>query len=142
MTSKHPEAGVTALIEPGQAPAKKATFRRSIGIRVDSAEAGVAQLSLELKPSHLQSRGAVHGGVYATLIDSAIANAIHSVRTDGRIGVTTDLSVNFLKGVQGGSLRAVAQIEHTGGTMMVGSCTVFSETGERVALGKATFFFR
>jgi uncharacterized protein (TIGR00369 family) len=118
------------------------TFRRHIGIRVESVEAGAATLSLKVDPFHLQSLGSVHGGVVATLIDSAIANAVYSMRTDGRTGVTVDLNVNFLKAISEGSLRAVARVEHSGNSIMIGSCEVLNDANERVALGKATFFFK
>jgi uncharacterized protein (TIGR00369 family) len=120
----------------------RSTFRRRIGIQVVSAEAGVAELTLVVDPYHMQSLGSVHGGVLATLIDSAIANAVYSARSDGRRGVTVDLNVNFLKAVSQGSLRAIARVELNGNSIMLGTCEVLNDAGERVALGKATFFFK
>ena len=116
------------------------TFRRSIGIRVDSADAGIARLSMDVDSFHLQSLGSVHGGVYATLIDSAIAHAVRTGRDDGQAGMTTELTVSFLKRVTKGSLRAVAKVEHLGRRIMIGSCDVFDDDNVRVALGKATFY--
>lgn len=120
----------------------RSTFRRHIGIRVVSVAAGRAELALTIDPFHMQSLGAVHGGVLATLIDSAIANAVYSARTDGRKGVTVDLNVTFIKPASKGLLRALAQVESQGRSIMVGSCEVLDDEGERVALGKATFFFK
>lgn len=120
----------------------RSTFRRHIGIRVISVAAGRSELALTIGPFHMQSLGAVHGGVLATLIDSAIANAVYSARTDGRKGVTVDLNVTFIKPASTGLLRALGQVESQGRSIMVGSCEVLDGEGTRVALGKATFFFK
>lgn len=116
------------------------TFRKSIGIQVDYADSGTAQLSMAVDDFHLQSLGSVHGGVYATLIDSTIAHAVRTGRADSQAGMTTELTVNFLKRVTRGSLRAVAKVEHLGQRLMIGSCDVFDDSGKRVAMGKATFY--
>lgn len=141
MTDKKSEfagASYHPIDKPGNRGAK--TFRKSIGIQVDYAESGTAQLSLEVDDFHLQSLGSVHGGVYATLIDSAIAHAVRTGRADSQSGMTTELTVNFLKRVTRGSLRAVAKVEYLGQRLMIGSCDVFDDSGKRVAMGKATFY--
>ncbi|TVT31097.1 PaaI family thioesterase [Marinobacter vinifirmus] len=143
MTDKKSEfAGASAYYHPIDKPGGGGlqTFRKSIGIQVNYAESGTAQLSLEVDDFHLQSLGSVHGGVYATLIDSAIAHAVRTGRVDSQAGMTTELTVSFLKRVTRGSLRAVAKVEHLGQRIMIGSCDVFDDTGKRVAMGKATFY--
>ncbi|MCL1486169.1 MAG: PaaI family thioesterase [Marinobacter sp.] len=107
---------------------------------MDYAESGTAQLSMEVDNFHLQSLGSVHGGVYATLIDSAIAHAVWTGHADSQAGMTTELMVNFLKRVTQGSLQALARVGHLGQHLKIGSCDVFDDSGKRVAMGKATFY--
>ena len=48
---------------------------------------------------HLNPMGGVHGGWYATLLDSAMGCAVHTMMPVGRAYTTAELSVNLVKAI-------------------------------------------
>lgn len=50
-------------------------------------------------PKVLNPMGGVHGGWYATLLDSAMACAVHTKVPKGRLYTTAELSVNLVRGI-------------------------------------------
>ncbi|MCU0967678.1 MAG: PaaI family thioesterase [Rubrivivax sp.] len=65
---------------------------------------------------HLNPMGTVHGGWYATLLDSALGCAVHTTMPAGRAYTTAELSVNLVRGAPPGRepLRAVGRVIHSG----------------------------
>lgn len=67
-------------------------------------------------PEHLNPMGGVHGGWYATLLDSALGCAVHTMMPAGRAYTTAELSVNLVKAI--GSkvqrVRAEGKVVHCG----------------------------
>lgn len=60
--------------------------------------------------------GSVHGGWISTLLDSAVACAVHSTLPPGQIYTTLDLQVRFVRAVlaTSGRLRAEGKVVHAG----------------------------
>ena len=67
-------------------------------------------------PSHLNPMGGIHGGWYATLLDSALGCAVHTRMPPGRGYTTAELGVNIVKaiGPKVERVRAVGQVLHAG----------------------------
>ncbi len=65
---------------------------------------------------HYNPLGSVHGGWYATLLDSAVGCAVHTTMPVGRAYTTAELSVNIVRAAshQSGPLRAIGTVVHTG----------------------------
>lgn len=85
-----------------------------------------------------KSKGTIHGGIVAALIDTAAAFAL-STRFDGQMSfATVDLHVNFLDRAQS-KIFAHAQVIRTGSRLNVCDVDVVNEQGKRVA--KATLNF-
>lgn len=66
--------------------------------------------------AHLNPMGTVHGGWYATLLDSAVGCAVQSMLEAGQGYTTAELSVNLVRGARldGGPLRAIGKVLHCG----------------------------
>lgn len=66
--------------------------------------------------AHLNPMGTVHGGWYATLLDSALGCAVHTMMPVGRAYTTAELSVNLVRSI--GSkvqrVRAEGKVIHCG----------------------------
>ncbi|MBB3677272.1 PaaI family thioesterase [Modestobacter versicolor] len=89
----------------------------TLGFTMDSAERGRVQFSFEPAEYHYNPIGSVHGGVYATLLDSATGCAVHSALPAG-VGYTSlDLTVKFLRPitVDTGRVRCIGTVTHLGG---------------------------
>jgi uncharacterized protein (TIGR00369 family) len=65
---------------------------------------------------HLNPMGTVHGGWYATLLDSAVGCAVQTMLQPGQGYTTAELSVNLVRGARldGGPLRAIGTVLHCG----------------------------
>jgi uncharacterized protein (TIGR00369 family) len=65
---------------------------------------------------HLNPMGGVHGGWYATLLDSAMGCAVHTRMPPGRAYTTAELSVNLVKalGTSVQRVRAEGDVIHCG----------------------------
>ena len=87
-------------------------FIAYLGVVIDRMEPGHALLSLEPKPEHYNSWGAVHGGVVMTLLDITMAVAGRSYDPVNLSGVTVDMSTSFIapgKGKQLAIGKVIAQ---------------------------------
>ena len=71
--------------------------------------------------AHLNPMGTVHGGWFATLLDSALGCAVHTKMPAGRAYTTTELSVQMIKAItpKVQRLRAIGVVVHTGRQLAV-----------------------
>lgn len=83
--------------------------------------------------------GAVHGGILATLIDSAMGSLVNRSLPPEKYAVTTELKVNYLRPGRGERLRAEASFLHRGQTLVVLEGSVYDERNKRLAHGTGTF---
>lgn len=68
-------------------------------------------------PAHLNPMGGIHGGWYATLLDSALGCAVHSCVPAGRGYTTAELSMNIVRAIgptKAPRVRAIAEVIHCG----------------------------
>jgi uncharacterized protein (TIGR00369 family) len=79
-----------------------------------SAGRAVFQGTPQLK--HYNPLGTVHGGWYATLLDSAVGCAVQSMLPAGRAYTTAEIGVNIVRAASlaTGPLRAIANVIHCG----------------------------
>lgn len=78
---------------------EKIPFNRLLGIRGESVSRGRAVLRLKLRPEMIgdAERPAIHGGVLATLLDTAGGLAAWSALEPTEMVSTVDLTVDFLE---------------------------------------------
>lgn len=67
-------------------------------------------------PGHLNPMGTVHGGWFATLLDSAVGCAVHTLMPVGRAYTTAELSVNIVRALtpKVPRVRAEGKVVHGG----------------------------
>ncbi|HSH92390.1 MAG TPA: PaaI family thioesterase [Ramlibacter sp.] len=67
-------------------------------------------------PAHLNPMGTIHGGWYATLLDSALGCAVHTMMPAGRGYTTAELGVNLVRaiGAKAPRVRAEGKVIHCG----------------------------
>ena len=81
-----------------------------------SFEEGRVEFRLTPREFHYNPIGSVHGGVFATLLDSACGCAVHTKLPVGVFYTSLDLSVKFLRPVtlETGQITAVGSVVHIG----------------------------
>jgi uncharacterized protein (TIGR00369 family) len=102
----------------------------------DSPEGRDSLVRLEATDQHLNIGGVVHGGVLASLIDTAMGRAVRSV-TDSSTA-TSQLTVTYLEPADPGELVATARITKRGSTLTIVEAEVEQE-GRAIAHALATF---
>lgn len=120
-----------------------AGLRSVLGFRLTEWSDGHAVVEMEVGPHHLNRSGIVHGGVYATLLDTALGYAGVYTGTDHvRRSLTLSLTTNFTGQVRSGVLRTVARRAAAGRRIFTATGEVIAEDGTVVAIGQGTFRLR
>ena len=114
-------------------------FAKLLGIEVDSVEPGHAVLSMQLRHEHMRNNAIAHGGVIATLIDSAMAIAIMALLEENERTVTVDLTIHYLRPVPEGSAKASARVVRAGRRVVTVSAELFDGQGKLAATAISTY---
>jgi uncharacterized protein (TIGR00369 family) len=113
----------------------------TLGIDLIGAEPGRAVFAVEPGEHHYNPIGVVHGGLAATLLDSAMGCAVQTTLPAG-VGYTTlELKTNFVRAIthQTGRVLCEASVVHRGGTIATAEGKVFAESsGKLLAHGTST----
>jgi uncharacterized protein (TIGR00369 family) len=82
----------------------------------------------------------VHGGVAATLLDSAMGCAVHSALPAGAGYTSLEIKVNFVRPLtaETGRVRCEAKLIHLGGRTATAEGRVVDEAGKLYAHGTTT----
>ncbi|MEV0081736.1 PaaI family thioesterase [Saccharopolyspora sp. NPDC050642] len=113
---------------------------RLLGMRFDEVEHGRIVISLETRPDFANPLGTVHGGIAATLLDSAMACAVHTTLPAG-VGYTTlELKVNYIRAARtdGRTLTAEGNVIHAGRSTATAEGKVLDEHGKLMAHATTT----
>jgi len=109
------------------------------GFQLVTAERGRVVFRMPVLEKHKQIHQVVHGGVMATLADTAGGFASFLAAPVGSRVVTIEMKINFLEAVADGELVADARVLRLGRTTSVVECDVTDSEG-RLA-GKALMTF-
>ena len=113
-------------------------FPAHLPFRLVSIGLDEALVKLEVERNHLQPLGTVHGGVIATLIDTATYWAAFLVLPEDTGLVNVDLKLNYLRPVSGGVLIAEGRCLRAGRTISYAEASVKDEDDRLVAHGTST----
>ena len=107
---------------------------------LDSVEPGRVRFTLRTQPAFSNPHGTLHGGITATLLDSAMGCAVLSTLPPGVGYTTVDLSVTYLRPVStdGRALRADGEVVHVGRTIATARGEVRDDRDRVVATAVTT----
>jgi uncharacterized protein (TIGR00369 family) len=113
----------------------KGPFFKHLSMEVKELGIGHSLLELEIGTEHLNPFGGVHGGVYASAIDTAAYWAVYC-DVDEQTGFTTlDLRVDFLAPAKTGKLIVKGRRIKIGKTIGLAEATAFDQEGKWLAHG-------
>lgn len=113
-------------------------FAGRLGTRDRWAEDGRAGLQLDVTEEHLNEAGTLHGGVLATLVDTAMGQAVRSRTGDGDVPATSQLTVTYLRPGTPGTVVATAEVRTQGEHLTVCEADV-QQDGKALVHALATF---
>ena len=93
-----------------------------------------ADISLVAQPAHHHAAGAVHGSYYFKLLDDAAYFAANSVVEDVFV-LTASFSIQLLRPVVGGTLRAHGEVVRVGRNMIFADAVLTDDGGRELARG-------
>ena len=126
-----------AMIRGELAPPR---ISKTLDFRIIEVGAGYAVFEGVPQEMHLNPMGGVHGGWYATLLDSAMGCAVHTTMPPGRAYTTAELSVNLVRAAKldGKPLRVRGTVLHTGRQLATAEGRIVDADGKLYAHGTTT----
>ncbi len=125
-------------VEALKAVVKKSPYPSHMRMTLDHIEMDRADVVIELAECHLQPYGIVHGGVVATIIDTATFWAAF-LRLPEEVGlVNVDLKLNYLQSVIAGRLLARGTCIRSGRSICYSEASVYDEEEHLIAHGTST----
>lgn len=110
-------------------------FMEMLGVKSMAADEGRVTVLMSAQEFHYNPLGTVHGGVLATLLDTAAGCAVHTTLPAG-VGYTSlDLTTKFLRPVtvSSGTLRCEGSVISRGRTVALAEARLTDATGRLVA---------
>ena len=91
-------------------------------------------------PAHINPMGTVHGGWFATLLDSALGCAVHTKMPPGRGYTTAELGVNLVRALtpQVSRVRAIGEVVHAGRQLATATARLVGPDGTLYAHASTT----
>ena len=113
---------------------------RLMNMRLVEVEEGRAVFAVEPDERHYNGLGIAHGGLAATLLDSALGCAINTVMPAGRIFTTLEMKLNYVRPMrrETGEVRCEAEVLHAGGRVATAEGRILDAAGKLYAHGTAT----
>jgi uncharacterized protein (TIGR00369 family) len=112
----------------------------TIGFTVESVAPGEVTFSITPAKHHYNLLNAVQGGVYAVVLDSATACAVHTMLPAGTTFASLDLNVKFLRGltVDSGPISCVGRVVHLGRRTALAQAELVGPEGRLYAQASST----
>jgi uncharacterized protein (TIGR00369 family) len=111
-----------------------------LGFAPREIEPGRVTFVLEPTEQHYNPIGSVHGGVVATLLDTVMGCALHSLLPKGTGYTTLDISVRYLRPVtvQTGRVTAEGTVVHRGRRTATTEAKLVDDLGRVLATGTSS----
>ncbi|MEM9175260.1 MAG: PaaI family thioesterase [Myxococcota bacterium] len=84
-------------------------FNRFLGMEIERAEGGVCEMTLDVDDRHMSIAERVHGGVFFTMVDTAMGRSVVSTLEEGKGCTTVEAKINYFRPVQQGRVRVLAR---------------------------------
>jgi uncharacterized protein (TIGR00369 family) len=111
-----------------------------MGFRIEEVGEGQVTFAVDPGEHHYNPIGMVHGGLAATLLDSAMGCAIQSMLPPGRGYSTLEIKVSYVRALKSdtGPVRATAKVVHVGGRVATAEGRVADAGGRLYAHATTT----
>ena len=111
-----------------------------MGFAFSEVEEGRVVFTMEPAEYHYNPIGTVHGGVAATLLDSAMGCAVNTLLPQGTAYTTLEIKVNYIRPMTraSGLVRCEGTVIHRGGSIATAEGRITGADGKLYAHGTTT----
>jgi uncharacterized protein (TIGR00369 family) len=111
-----------------------------LGLSLDELERGRTVFSVVAEELHENPMGTMHGGIVATLVDTAMGCAVSSTLPADSGFTTLELSTNFVRAItqSTGRVHAEGRVVHSGGRVVTAEARVYDDADTLYAHAKST----
>jgi uncharacterized protein (TIGR00369 family) len=118
--------------------ANNCPFFKLMSLTIRELDIGHCLLESAVDDKYRQAFGSVHGGVFASIIDTAAFWAAHC-ELEETCGITSvDLKINYLSAASNGKLISRGRVIKLGRTLGLGEAEITDEAGKILAYGTST----
>lgn len=114
---------------------------RHLGMRLTHVEEGrVTVIIDEVRPEHENGLGIAHGGLAATLLDTALSCAVNTVMPAGKIFTTLEMKIHYIRAITAADapLSCVGHVVHAGSRTATAEGRILGANGKLYAHGTVT----
>ena len=122
-----------------EARIRSSEFQRWAGLELVRLERGSVEFALHIAPHHENLVGQLHGGMIATLADTATGVALRTVLDPGFDHVTVQLELHFLAAARGERIVARGKVVRAGRRIGYAEADVVDDEERLIAKASATF---
>lgn len=110
-------------------------FFKHMSIEVAEIGAGYSVVQVRIEKKHMNPFGGLHGGVYASAIDTAAYWSAYCHLPENSGLVSIDLKVDFLSPVMAGKIIIKGQSIKSGKTICLTEAKMYDENGKLLGVG-------
>lgn len=114
-------------------------FAKLMGMQLVDLQLDMATIKIDMRDDLRHPGGILHGGVTATLIDTAMAYAVRTRVAPEERTATIDLTVHYLRPHIDGTFACTAKVVRAGKRIFTVSADVYNESGDQIATAISTY---
>ncbi|MBX9410295.1 MULTISPECIES: PaaI family thioesterase [Pseudomonas] len=133
---------MTALSPAIRLEGNCSNFSAHLGLEVLEYSQARTIIALQIRPEHLNHAGNLHGGVIASIADTAMSlcGTWHADPDQRRLAVTLSLNLNYMAPAPAGSrVRMVARVRGGGKKIFMAACDLLNAEDELLASADGVF---
>lgn len=112
------------------------------GLSLASLAAGMAVVAFEPRPEHRNAMGAIHGGILATILDSALLQSVRTLVGPDDRPSTLELKINYVAPAVEAPFSCRGRALRVGGTVGVAEAVLTDAADDVVAASLGTIHIR
>ncbi len=113
-------------------------FYQHLGLQLDALAEGKSEIRLPFRKEYGNTRGEMHGGAIAALVDAGMSQAVRSTIEPGSKVATITMTLNYLAPANG-ELTCRGAVVKGGRGVVFAEAEVTDERGQAVCRGSATY---
>ena len=111
----------------------QAPYFQLLNMDIKELSEGYCRMEVRLERKHLNAFGGIHGGAYASMLDTAAYWALYADLGEDDGFITLDLTSNNLRAVETGTLTVEGRVIKTGRSICLCEAEVHDEQGRLMA---------